>query len=180
MTERREHYISAAYSGSERDLTFSSLIRSSKDEFLNRTVINDKPPPSREVVLVVAVDNYAKILSSSLEKVFGFVFESELFLENLKLKPDFIMALQGLLARVLRSNETIRHYGVSVALFIGEGSPEELKYVYGAMKEVCSKASSTEVIIDFDIIQDDQELKTFLKGQLFKIVHGDIKAQFEA
>src|SRR6202040_4440682 len=107
MPERREHYISAAYAEKEHDLTFSTLVRTSKDKFLGKPVINIRPPPEREVVLVIGVSNYDSILNSSLEKVFGFVFEGGLFLDGLNVKSEFLEVLGGLLHRVLRQHQKI-------------------------------------------------------------------------
>jgi hypothetical protein len=179
MRERREHYIPAAYAAKGHDLTFPDMVRASKDEFLKNAVVNDNPPPEREVVLVVSVTRYEQLLTSSMERVVGFVFEDDLCLNNLTLKPEFLVALEGLLARVLSSNKNIRHYGVSAMLFVEDRSVDELKYVYGVLADLCAKAS-TDVNVAFDIIQDRQELRAFLKGQLRRIVRGDIKVQFEA
>jgi hypothetical protein len=77
----------------------------------------------------------------------------------------------------LRDNPNIKHYDASVALFSSEGTIDELKYVYTALKNVCSEASK-DVKIEFEIVQDQQELRLYLKNQLQKLVHGDTMAQF--
>jgi hypothetical protein len=177
MRERREHYISATYTEKGSDLTFRKLVRTSKVDFLKEIVVNAEPPPEREVVLVIVGINYEQMLSTSLERVFGFVFEDELCVDKLNLSPKFMTSLNGLLARVLHDNQNIKHYGLSVRLFVKEGSTEQLKYIYAAMKDMCI---ATSEVVNFDIIQGEQDLRVFLKGELRRIVHGDIKAAYEA
>jgi hypothetical protein len=179
MRERREHQIAAAYSkDTSVTLAFTDDVRASKDEFLKRPVINDNPPPEREVVLVVIASEYDQLLTSSLEKVDGFIFERRVSIDGPNLKSEFLVSLRGLLARMLKENQNIKHFEPCVALFSDEGTIEELKSVYGALKDLCSEVGK-DVKIEFEIVQDRQELRLFLKNQLFKIAHGDIKAQFE-
>jgi hypothetical protein len=179
MRKRREHYIFVSYA--EEDpwaVAFSALARTSKDEFLSKVVTNAYPPPEREVVLVVAVSDYDKILESSLEKVYGFLFESGILMHDRQLKPEFMVGLRGLLGRLVRDNQNIKHYGISVAAYISEGSIEELKSIYGVLQDLCSAASKdVDVDVDFEIVQTPEALRVFLQNELFKIAHGDIKAQ---
>jgi hypothetical protein len=175
MRERREHYISAVFSEKEPDLDFSKLVRTSKDEFLKKPKVNDVPPPEREVVLVVGMTTNNQILASNLEKVFGFVFESGLCLDGCNLRPKFTAALVALLARVMRDNQIIKYYGLSVRLFIKEGCDEEKKYIYTTMKDLCD-AARNGVDIDFDFIESQEAFRVFLQDTLRRIECGDMKA----
>jgi hypothetical protein len=178
MRERREHYIAAGYSKEKSvALAFTDDVRASNDEFLKRPVINDQPPPEREVVLVISASEYDQLLTSSLEKVHGFIFDRSVSIDGPNLKSAFLVSLRGLLARMLKENQNIKHFEPCVALFSSEGTIEELRSVYGALKDLCSDAGK-DVKIEFDIVQDRQELRIFLKSQLYKIAHGDIKTQF--
>jgi hypothetical protein len=180
MRERREHYIAVAYSKEKSlALPFTDDVRASNDEFMRRPVINDKPPPEREVVLVVVEIEYDQLLTSSLEKVDGFIFDRSVSIDGSNLKSGFLVELKGLLAKQLKQNQNIKHFGPCVALFSNQGTVQELNPVYGALKDWCSDAGK-DVKIEFDIVQDSQELRMFLKSQLRKIAHGDIKAQFAA
>jgi hypothetical protein len=180
MPERREHYIVAAYAKKPKaNLAFPDLIRAAKAEFLKKTVINRQPPPEREVVLVVSVGEFEQIVGTPMEKVFGLVFEEEVLLDGPNLRAEFIVALKGLLLGALRDNHTVKHYGFSVALFIPHGDAEQLKFIYGVLSDLCSEASR-ETKVGFDIIQDRQELQIFMKNELLKISHGEMKAQYEA
>jgi len=178
MRERREHYIAAAYArGQSVALVFTDDVRASNDEFLSRPVINDQPPPEREVVLVVGASEYDQLLTSSLEKVYGFIFDRSVSIDGLNLKSEFLISLRGLLTRLMKENQNIKHVEPCVALFINEGTIEEWKSVYGVIKDLCSEVGK-DVKVEFDIVKDRQELRVFLKSQLYKIAHGDIKAQF--
>jgi hypothetical protein len=179
MRERREHTIAAGYSKDKSvTLAFTDDVRASKDEFLKRPVKIDHPPPEREVVLVVSASEYDQLLTSSLEKVDGFIFERRVSIDGPNLKSEFLVSLRGLLARMLKENQNSKYFEPCVALFSNEGTIEELTSVYSALKDLCAEAGK-DVKIEFEIVQNRQELLLFLKSQLFKITHGDIKAQFE-
>jgi hypothetical protein len=180
MVEKREHYIAAGYARkTTTDLRFPDLMRTSKNEFLRRAVINTEPPPERQVLLVVGISEYEQILSSSLQRVFGFIFEKEVVLDGLNLRPLVLQSLRALLERMLRENQTIKHFGAAVALSCIGSTIDEMKYVYGEMTNPCDEAS-TEVRINFELILKENLLPGFLESQFNKIVHGDIKAQLAA
>jgi hypothetical protein len=181
MVEKREHYITAAYANrAQAQIAFCQLIEESRTEYLNRPVTNRMPPPERQVVLVVAADDYERIQRSSLQKVYGFIFDSGVFLDDLSFKPNYRRALRALLARVVRENQQIKHYDINVALFMPHGSEEDQNNVYGEIDDLCRRATQeTNVRIHCDLIQTQEELRVFLNNQLRAIVCGDTNFQLE-
>jgi len=177
---KREYYIAAAYAEKEPpDLTFSTMAQTSREEFLERAVVNAEPPPEREVVLVLSVTSYRDLKRAKMGEVFGFLFEGDLCIKARNLNPEFLEALDGLLARVLRENANLKHYGLSVWLFVPGGTVAELNAIYGALKKLCKRASD-EVDIDFDFIERKDDLGAFLRGALRRIAHGDTMAAYAA
>ena len=177
MPKRSEHYLSASLAQGPQALKFSKLAQAAREEFLKNKVTNDTPPPERDVVLVISPSDYEKVLTSRLDKVYGFVFDSGVFLENFAIKPAFIPALRGLLERVQRENKNIKYYTVAVGFFIPDGSIHQLKYIYGQIKNACANAGE-DAEIACEIIRGEEQLRDFFDAQLMKIAYSEIEAHF--
>jgi hypothetical protein len=175
--ERREHHISATYYDGSPDARFSDLVRDARRDFLARVVVNGEPPPDREVALVLGLSSYNQMRRSRLDKVFGLIFEEGLCLDGSNLRPAFLDALQGLLNRALGQNHNLKHSGLSVGVFIRGRSEEEITSIFGPLYDFCLGVSN---LIDFEILEDEHDLRFFLKDSFRRIVHGDTKAEYEA
>ena len=180
--ERREHFIPACVSNqSNVNATFFRILARARTDFLSRPFLSTTPPPAREVVLVVDKTEYTHLLSSSLENVFGFIFDGDVFLDGRNVRADFLVNTEGVTNRLLASNRRIKHYGMRMMFLLGGLEERDAALVFSQLESWCMHLSRRNGIsFTLDAIDDPENLQVFLRSEFFKIVHGDIRAQFAA
>jgi hypothetical protein len=75
------------------------------------------------------------ITAMLLEKIFGFAFDKDLFIEGGGIRRRAMALLNGLLGRVSRDNRLLKYYGIKIVIFVGDLSEEICVELYSFMSD---------------------------------------------
>jgi len=176
MTEARTHYIADIYAIDEKiDRTSLPAVSSM---IPHQPIINEIPPPRRTLFLSVFSTNYNNAPSVGLERVYGFIFHKNVCLNNSDIKNELLTSVDGLVTRTIKQNETAKYHGIRIAAFLPECGFDIQHSVYVVFDSVCRKYEHP-VKVTCDILDCEDDIRSFLKSQCLRIKIGDTAYQYE-
>jgi hypothetical protein len=180
MRARREHLIAACPSlGGDSSRSFAEIASQLKQSFDHKILIADTPMPERDIVLTISFSDPNGITAMLLERIFGFAFDKDLFIEGGGIRMRAVTLLNGLLGRVSRDNRLLEYYGIKIVIFVGDLAEEACVQLFSFMLDWCKRIEADlEYKVTFDLAANYFDFRYILENEHRRMVHGDIKAQY--
>lgn len=183
MSNKREHLIGAC-PAPDTDVVnaFIHVVQQSKHRFDGKGVVVRTPPPERDIYLHLRLSTEHEIASISLKQYFGFAIDARLLLESGNLRLGALSLLEGIIRRLVRDNSAIKYYGLKITCFAdnAEISEDDCSKLYNFLSDWCERlGKELRLSVIHELAQDQYEFDHIMLNEHRRMVHGDIKHQYE-